>query len=132
MSLGTLTNHHAAFKAGDVDAMPDCASEDVQHRVNEGGIRHGLALFAQFCTYVAADYRKTLSDIDIFSNEAAKLGAAEFTVHGQYPKTDLGLPVAGGQSCILPAGAFFDLRDGKISRLTTFCNLEDWKRQVSE
>jgi hypothetical protein len=32
---------------------------------------------------------------------------------------------------VLPAGAFFDLRDGLISRVTTFYNLNDWIRQVS-
>ena len=42
-----------------------------------------------------------------------------------------GLPEARGQTYILPAGAFFDLKDGKISRVTTFYNLRDWIAQVS-
>ena len=42
-----------------------------------------------------------------------------------------GLPEAKGQTYILPAGAFFDLRDGKVARVTTFYNLADWVRQVS-
>ncbi len=43
-----------------------------------------------------------------------------------------GLPEARGQTYILPAGAFFDLKDGKISRVTTFYNLRDWIAQVSK
>ena len=36
-----------------------------------------------------------------------------------------------GQTYTLPAGGFFDIRDGLISRITTFYNLNDWVAQVS-
>ena len=52
-------------------------------------------------------------------------------VHGEYLKTDPGLPEAKGQTYILPAGGFFDVRGGLISRITTFYNLNDWIAQVS-
>jgi hypothetical protein len=32
---------------------------------------------------------------------------------------------------MLPAGAFFAIRDGKISRVTTYYNLTDWIAQVT-
>ncbi len=63
--------------------------------------------------------------------KTTRAGAAEFIVHGNYLKTDPGLPEAKGQTYILPAGAFFDIRDGKIARVTTFYNLNDWIAQVS-
>ena len=56
--------------------------------------------------------------------------AAEFTVHGTYKATDSGLPPATGQTYVLPAGAFFDTRDGLIARVTNTYNLADWLRQV--
>jgi steroid delta-isomerase-like uncharacterized protein len=40
------------------------------------------------------------------------------------------LPEARGQSYSLPAGAFFDVRGGKIARVTTYYNLQEWIRQV--
>ena len=40
-------------------------------------------------------------------------------------------PEAKGQTYRLPAGSFFELKDGKISRVTTYYNLADWVRQVS-
>jgi steroid delta-isomerase-like uncharacterized protein len=58
-------------------------------------------------------------------------GAAEFVVHGQYLKTDPGLPEAKGQRYVLPAGGFFSLKDGKITRVSTYYNMNDWIRQVS-
>jgi steroid delta-isomerase-like uncharacterized protein len=57
--------------------------------------------------------------------------AAEFTVHGTYLVADEGLPPARGQSYQLPAGAFFQLRDGLISRVTMYYNLNDWLAQVA-
>jgi ketosteroid isomerase-like protein len=41
------------------------------------------------------------------------------------------MPEARGQRYRLPAGAFFEIRDGKIARVTTTYNLRDWIAQVS-
>ncbi len=131
MTHPTLTAYYAAFNAGDAAGMLACVTDDVEHRVNEGGIRRGRAKFAEFCAHMGVSYREQLHDIQLFTNHDATRAAAEFVVHGQYLKTDPGLPVAHGQTYILPAGSFFDLKDGQISRITTFYNLNDWIAQVS-
>lgn len=51
-------------------------------------------------------------------------------MHGEYLKTDPSLPEAHGQHYVLPAGAFFAIRDGRIARVTTYYNLQDWLKQV--
>jgi steroid delta-isomerase-like uncharacterized protein len=127
----TIAAYYAAFNAGDAAAMLAQVTDDIEHRVNEGGIRRGRALFADFCAHMGVSYRETLRDITIFTTPDGTRAAAEFIVHGTYLQTDPGLPEARGQTYILPAGAFFDLRDGKISRVTTFYNLNDWIAQVS-
>ncbi|MBL4917392.1 ketosteroid isomerase-related protein [Szabonella alba] len=126
----TIAAYYAAFNAADPDAMLALVTEDVEHRVNEGGIRLGRAKFAEFCAHMGVSYHEELKDIMIFANEDGTRGAAEFTVHGEYLQTDPGLPEAKGQTYILPAGAFFDLRGDRISRVTTFYNLNDWIAQV--
>lgn len=127
----TITAYYAAFNAGDAAGMLACVTDDIEHRVNEGGIRRGRAKFAEFCAHMGVSYRETLGDMVIFTTPDGTRGAAEFVVHGQYLQTDPGLPEARGQSYILPAGAFFDLRGGLISRVTTFYNLNDWIAQAS-
>ena len=67
----------------------------------------------------------------VFSTPDSSRAAAEYIVNGTYLETDAGLPEARGQSYRLPAGSFFDLKDGKISRVTTYYNLSDWMAQVS-
>jgi steroid delta-isomerase-like uncharacterized protein len=127
----TIAAYYAAFNAGDADGMLALVGDDIEHRVNEGGIRMGRAKFAEFCAYMGVSYRETLRDMVIFTTPDGTRAAAEFVVHGEYLQTDPGLPEAKGQRYILPAGAFFDLKDGKITRVTTFYNLNDWIAQVS-
>jgi steroid delta-isomerase-like uncharacterized protein len=126
-----IARYYDAFNAGNAAGMLDCVSDDVEHRVNEGGIRRGRGKFAEFCSHMGVSYRETLKDMVIFSSEDGRRAAAEFVVHGTYLQTDPGLPEAHGQTYVLPAGAFFDVADGRITRVTTFYNLKDWVAQVS-
>lgn len=127
----TIAAYYEAFNAGRPEGMLELVSDDVEHRVNEGGVRWGRAKFSEFCGHMGVSYREVLKEIEIFVSADGSRAAAEFVVHGGYLKTDPGLPEAKGQRYILPAGSFFALKDGKITRITTFYNLNDWIRQVS-
>lgn len=125
-----LARYFAAFNAGDVPAMLAELTDDVEHHVNEGKIRKGKDLFAEFCAHMSRSYREELTDMVIFGNADGTRAAAEFIVNGTYLATDPGLPEARGQTYRLPGGSFMTLRDGKISRVTTYYNLADWLAQV--
>jgi steroid delta-isomerase-like uncharacterized protein len=130
-ALALIRRYYDAFNAGDAPGMLACLTEDIEHRVNEGAHRIGRARFAEFCSHMGVSYREELRDMVILATEDGTRAAAEFTVHGQYLATDPGLPEARGQRYTLPAGGFFDIRDGRIARITTFYNLRDWVAQVS-
>lgn len=125
-----LKTYFDAFNAKDTDAMLACLSDDVAHHVNEGDVRLGKEKFAAFCAHMTRCYDETLTDMVLFVNEDGSRGAAEYTVNGTYLATDAGLPEARGQTYTLPAGSFFDIAEGKITRVTTRYNLSDWTRQV--
>jgi steroid delta-isomerase-like uncharacterized protein len=131
MSHEIIEQYFAAFNAADTEGMLALVSEDVQHFVNQGDVRQGRAAFAEFCSHMGVSYREELRDMVIFVNPDSTRAAAEFVVHGEYLQTDPGLPEAHGQRYVLPAGSFFTLADGKITRITTYYNLQDWIRQVS-
>lgn len=130
-TLALIRRYYDAFNAGNPAGMLDCLSDDIEHRVNEGAHRLGKESFAEFCGHMGTSYREKLEEMVIFASDDGLRGAAEFVVHGEYLKTDPGLPPAKGQRYVLPAGGFFEVRDGRISRITTFYNLNDWIRQVS-
>lgn len=127
----TLRRYFQAFNNGDTDAMLAELTDDIAHHVNEGKIRQGKELFRQFCDHMSACYKEELTDMVIFASDDGARAAAEFTVNGRYLATDAGLPEATGQNYKLPGGSFMELRDGKISRVTTYYNLADWVAQVS-
>lgn len=127
----TIRAYYDAFNAGDTGGMLACLHDDFAHHVNEGAVRLGKAAFADFCRHMSETYREHLADMVIMASDDGTRGAAEFVVHGTYLKTDPGLPEARGQSYVLPAGGFFSLKDGRITRVTTYYNLQDWIRQVA-
>jgi steroid delta-isomerase-like uncharacterized protein len=130
MSRDVIKSYFEAFNAGDVDGMLSLVTDDVEHHVNQGNIRHGKASFAEFLAEMDRAYSERAEDLVIFVNDDGTRAAAEFTILGTYKATQEGLPLAAGQTYILSVGSFFTLRDGRIARVTTCYNLTDWLRQV--
>ena len=126
-----VRTYYQAFNKADTGAMHDCLAETVEHHVNQGAVRKGKAAFREFSTHMTRCYKEKLKDIVIMVGKGGKKAAAEFTVHGKYITTDEGLPAAKGQKYALAAGAFFDVADGRITRVTTYYNLKDWLEQVA-
>jgi steroid delta-isomerase-like uncharacterized protein len=128
----TIQAYYDAFNAGDLTAMIATLHDDFAHHVNEGETRLGKEAFAGFCRHMSETYAENLTDMVVFANDDGTRGAAEFVVNGTYLKTDPGLPEAHGQTYVLPAGGFFSLSGGKITRVTTYYNLQDWIQQVEK
>lgn len=127
-----IADYYTAFNAGDTEDMIAMVSDDLRHDVNQGQRRLGKAAFIEFNAHMTRCYKEQLTDIVIMTDEEEPSRAsAEFIVNGQYIATDDGLPEAKGQTYRLPAGTFFELDKGKITRITTYYNLQDWIAQVA-
>lgn len=126
-----IRKYYDAFNSGDSDAMLKLLTDDVVHDVNQGERRVGIDKFRAFNARMAHHYQEKLTDIVVMVSRTGERAAAEFNVEGKYLETDEGLPDAKGQTYTLPAAALFAIRDGKISRVTTYYNLTDWILQVS-
>ncbi|TRD22616.1 ketosteroid isomerase-related protein [Palleronia caenipelagi] len=128
----TIARHYFdAFNAGDAEAMLNLISEDVQHFVNQGDVRHGKDAFRAFLAEMDRAYSEHISDLTLFDGPPGRV-AAEFTIDGTYKATQPSLPAATGQRYSLPVGSFLSITSGQITRVTTYYNLADWLRQVSE
>ncbi|HKZ97377.1 MAG TPA: ketosteroid isomerase-related protein [Hyphomicrobiaceae bacterium] len=126
-----IRRYYDAFNKADSDAMLADLTDDVIHDVNQGERRQGKDKFRAFNARMAHHYKEELKDIVVMVSKDGRRAAAEFNVEGKYLSTDSGLPPAKGQTYVLPAGAFFAIRDGKIARVTTYYNLTEWIAQVS-
>ncbi|AND67981.1 hypothetical protein ATSB10_05270 [Dyella thiooxydans] len=130
-AIALIQRYYAAFNAGDWEAMLACLTDDVAHDLNQGEREHGREAFRAFLARMNRSYAERLEKIVVMAAADGTRAAAEYEVHGSYLADDEGLPPAHGQRYVLPGGAFFDLRDGRISRVTNYYNLADWIAQVS-
>lgn len=129
-SVALVQRYYAAFNAGDMVGFLSLLTDDVAHDINQGKRETGKAAFANFMQHMNRCYREQLVDLVVMASEDGTRAAAEFTVLGTYLSTDEGLPPASGQTYRLPAGAFFDIRDGRVARVSNYYNLPDWIAQV--
>lgn len=127
-----IEKYYAAFNAGDMDTFLSLLTDDVVHDINQGERQFGKKSFRDFMDRMNQNYREQLVEMVVMASEDGKRAAAEFVVLGEYLVTDEGLPPARGQKYRLPAGAFFEIRDGKVARITNYYNLQDWIDQVSK
>jgi len=130
-TMALIARYYAAFNAMDIDAILACLTDDVAHDINQGERETGKDAFRAFLGRMDHAYSEQLRDIIIMTSTDGARAAAEFMVHGLYKVADEGFPPAHGQSYVLPAGGFFDLKDGKIARVSVYYNLADWIAQVS-
>jgi steroid delta-isomerase-like uncharacterized protein len=121
--------YYDRFNAKDVAGFLGLLAEDVVHDINQGGREHGKKSFAAFLARMNLCYDEQIVDLVVMSDGGAH-AAAEFTVLGRYIAADEGLPPATGQTYRLPAGAFFEVKGGKVARISNYYNLEDWLKQV--
>ncbi len=129
-TLALIETYYAAFNRGDWQGMLECLAEDVVHDLNQGPREAGRAAFGAFLARMDVSYAEQLRDVTVMASGDGARAAAEYVVHGTYKADDAGLPPARGQAYVVPGGAFFEIRDGLIARVTNYYNLADWIAQV--
>ncbi|MCP5544541.1 MAG: nuclear transport factor 2 family protein [Akkermansiaceae bacterium] len=125
-----IETYYATFNSGDREALLELLTADVAHEINEGGTETGKDAFRSFLARMDRCYRETVEDLLVFTSDDPTRAAAEFFIRGEYLATDEGLPEATGQTYHLRVGAFFEIREGKIARVSNHYNLAEWMRMV--
>lgn len=130
-TIHVLQQYYDAFNRGDLEAFLSLLADDVVHDINQGGREVGKPAFRAFMERMAKHYAERADDLAIMATADGARGAAELVIVGTYIATDEGLPEAHGQQYRLPVGAFFEVRGGKVARVTNYYNLADWIAQVA-
>ena len=130
-TIEVIRAYYDAFNRADWEGMLALLTDDVAHDLNQGPRETGRDAFRTFLARMDASYSEQLRDIAVMASADGTRAAAEYVVHGTYKASDAGLPEARGQQYVLPGGAFFEVRGGRIARVTNYYNLEDWIAQVS-
>jgi steroid delta-isomerase-like uncharacterized protein len=122
--------YYQTFNRGDRPAFLRLLHPDVVHDINQGGSESGIEAFRIFLDRMDRCYAEQVEDLVVMTSADGTRAAAEFFIRGTYLNTDEGLPPATGQTYHLRVGAFFEIKDGLVARVTNYYNLTDWLRQV--
>lgn len=131
-ALEIAKEYYKSFNQQDWKGMLALVHTNVRHEPNQGEARSGIVKFTEFLQHMEEAYEEKLTDMVFFTEPSGSRVAVEFTVNGIYKKGDEGFPPAHGQKYVLPAAAFLEVKEGKISRITTYYNLPLWTKLVSE
>jgi steroid delta-isomerase-like uncharacterized protein len=125
-----IRRYYDTFNSRDREALLEMLDDEVVHEINEGGVETGRQAFREFLARMDRSYRETVEDLMVFAGEDPSRAAAEFFIRGEYLATDEGLPEATGQIYHLRVGAFFEIKEGRISRVSNHYNLQAWLEMV--
>jgi steroid delta-isomerase-like uncharacterized protein len=125
-------SYYDAFNKGQWDALLALLADDVVHDVNQGWREVGKDQFRNFVRRTSRCYQERIGEICVLALADGRRAAAEYVVDGVYVESDPGLPPARGQKYHLRGGAFFEIANNKIARITNYYNLQDWLRQIAE
>lgn len=131
-AIEIVKQYYACFNERDWEGMLGLVHPEILHEPNQGEARKGIDKFKEFLGQMDEAYEEKLTDMVFFTESTGKRIAVEFVVNGIYKKGDEGFPPARSQKYVLPAGAFLEVKEGKISRVTTYYNLPLWTKLVSE
>ncbi len=131
-AIELVLRYYAAFNRGESETMLGLLAADVVHDPNQGQREIGVDAFRTFLKRMAGSYREQIGDIVVTATQDGTRAAAEYLVQGEYLKDDIDMPPARGQRYALSGGAFFELREGRIARVTNYYNLADWIAQVGD
>lgn len=117
-----IRRYFDAFNDRDVDGCLSLLADDVVHDLSgihgDGRSEAGKAAFRAYLDRTARCYEEKAVDLFVTASADGSRAEAEFTLLGVYLETEDGLPDAEGQNYSLPAGAIFEIRDGKVTRVS--------------
>lgn len=126
-----IQRYYDTFNSGNREALLQLLADDVVHEINEGTVETGRGNFHAFLDRMDRCYEERVEDLVVLTGDHPGRAAAEFFIRGTYIATDEGLPAATGQTYHLRVGAFFEAKDGLITRITNHYNLAAWLKMVS-
>lgn len=126
-----LEEYYAAFNAQDIETMSSLLSDDVVYDINQGQREAGKNAFTRFMKRMNSNCQEHIFDIEIMTNADGSRAAVEFMVLGIYMDNNSNSLPDLGSTYRLPGGAFFEIRDGKITRVSAYYNPRSGLAQVA-
>ncbi len=130
MSRAIVDAYFAAFNQRRWDAMVALCADDVVHDRNEAGREFGAANLRAYLELTGLCYEERLEELAIMAGPGGRF-AAEWVAVGRYVADEAGLLPARGQPYRLAGGTFLVVAADRITRITTYYNLQSFLDQMA-
>ncbi len=128
-----IETYFDALNKKDMGLYFSIMDKTVIHDINQGTSEQGTEKYKKFMKKVGDSFDEKLSDLIIMVSDDGKYAAARWIDHGIYIKDFPGMDIpAKNQKYALAGGHFFEIRNGKLSRVTTYYNAADFMDQVKK
>ena len=124
--------YYTAYNAEDIEGQIKIMADDVIYHSNSDKIRTGTQAYRKYTEGLFKEIDEKCIDIKYFVDEAQGVVTAQSRAEGKYVTSSDGLPKAKGQKYNIPVVEVFEIKSGKISKLTTYYNEDLWKTQISK
>lgn len=124
--------YYTAYNAEDVEGQIKLMTDDVVYHSNSDKIRTGAKAYRKYTIGLFKEIDEKCIDIKYFVDETQGVVTAQSRAEGKYVTSSDGLPKAKGQKYNIPVVEVFEIKNGKISKLTTYYNEDLWKTQISK
>lgn len=124
--------YYMAYNKADVEGQTKLMTDDMIYHSNSDKIRVGKDAYHKYTVGLFKEIDEKCIDIKYFVDEAQGVVTAQSRVEGKYVTSSEGLPKAKGQKYNIPVVEVFEIKDGKIKKLTTYYNEDLWKTQISK
>lgn len=125
-----IESYFESFNGGYLPRMLELLDEGVVHDTHLLKGEKGKKAFEAFLSRQAECYQERVHDIIIMSEASGKYAAAQYNITGTYRKTEAGQLPARGQVYTVRGGTFFEFTEDKISRITSYYNIQEWNDQI--
>lgn len=127
-----VTAYYSALNRRDAEALLSLLSDHVIHDINQGLRETGKNAFRDYLGKIDNHFNDTVTDLVVMVSDDGLRASAEFSREGTYKRTRSGLPPASGQTYRIRVGEFFEIANGKLTRITSYFNVPEWIAQVAE
>ncbi|MGD9593121.1 MAG: nuclear transport factor 2 family protein [Candidatus Berkiella sp.] len=131
-ALKLIQQYYDYFNNQDITSFLGLLDKNVVHEINQGDCEVGIEAFSLFMDKMNTAYQEKVKELSVLSNNDGSRASAEFFIEGIYLNTDQALPQAKNQKYRLRCGAFFEIKNNKITRVTNYYNMNDWLKQVGD
>lgn len=132
-SIHLIKTYFEALNKKDMDKFFSIMSSDVVHDLNQDGVEKGIDKFKIFMKSLNDSFDDQLSHIIILVSDDGKYAAARWIDYGTYFKDEPGFDIkAMNQKYIITGGHFFEIKDNKITHVTTYYNSSDFIKQIKQ